>query len=538
MRSPLMWTVAGGGSANFASKDEEGEDSLGGCAKHGMGCWIRYLTFTQSAKATNPVTLYTVGQGPACLLKPLSLIAVSIVGCLFRHQSLSHSVTRGKKEKIQEGNMGIGAVAEPLVVITLLFGGTWFNRNIGDTNAYDNLGWKGAGLDDAEHKRSDERRSGNSTPDSEESLLSLGAWSSSSTLTPQEEPPRRSRRIKFFGYQRIVTTPNTRVYKDRLLSRVLRKFPFLVEAWYWALIYWVYQVGRAFTALTLNEGTVDVARKHALQLIHLEQRLHVFIEVPVQQYFLQMPTVMHWINRIYSFIHIPGTILFLVILYFITTTRKRRAVSAKLGGNENIRWNSAGPALYEARRRTMATCNLLAFVVFTLWPCMPPRLLSDPNYNGPDAGEAKSFGFVDTVHSSTGESSVWTTNKFCNQYAAMPSLHFGYSLLIGLTVATLPLPSIRSRPWKRFAIVAVGMAYPALILTAIVATANHFVLDAVAGAIVCGLAWNCNGVLLNLLVVEDYFLRLLRIHKPVNWTDPEATIDTNEWKPSTVLDEI
>ncbi|KAK0373518.1 hypothetical protein CLIM01_09139 [Colletotrichum limetticola] len=62
MRSPLMWTVAGGGSANFASKDEEGEDSLGGCAKHGMGCW--------SAKATNPVTLYTVGQGPAWWVVP------------------------------------------------------------------------------------------------------------------------------------------------------------------------------------------------------------------------------------------------------------------------------------------------------------------------------------------------------------------------------------------------------------------------------------------------------------------------------------
>lgn len=64
----------------------------------------------------------------------------------------------------------------------------------------------------------------------------------------------------------------------------------------------------------------------------------------------------------------------------------------------------------------MAMCNLIAFVVFTLWPCMPPRLLSDPNYNGPDAPEAKSFGFVDSVHSATGESSVWTTNKFCNQY--------------------------------------------------------------------------------------------------------------------------
>ncbi|KAK1981593.1 integral membrane protein [Colletotrichum cereale] len=430
--------------------------------------------------------------------------------------------------------MGIGAVAEPLVVITLLFGGTFFNRNTGG-NTYDNLGWKGPDIDDVEHKRSDERRSGVSTPDSEDSLLSVGAWSPSSTLAPHEEPPRRTRRVSFFGYQRLITTPNTRVYKDRLLSRVLRKFPFLVEAWYWALLYWVYQLGRAFTALTLNEGTVDVARRHALQLIHLEQRLHVFIEVPVQQYFLQMPTVLHWINRIYSFIHIPGTIFFLVILYFVTTTRKRRALAARLPGNEAVRWNAAGPALYEARRRTMATCNLIAFVIFTLWPCMPPRLLSDPSYNGPDAGEAKSFGFVDTVHSGSGESSVWTTNKFCNQYAAMPSLHFGYSLLIGLTVATLPMPSLRSRPWRRFALAAAGMAYPALILTAIVATANHFVLDAVAGAIVCGLAWNCNGVLLNLLVVEDYFLRMLRIHKPVNWTDPEVAAVEREWKPSVAL---
>ncbi|KAK1996782.1 integral membrane protein [Colletotrichum falcatum] len=431
-------------------------------------------------------------------------------------------------------NMGIGAVAEPLVVITLLFGGTFFNRNTGGTNAYDNFGWKGRDVDNAEHKRSDERRSGVSTPESEDSLLSIGAWGPSSTLAPHEEPPLRTRRLRLFGYQRLVTTPNTRVYKDRLLSRVLRKFPFLVEAWYWALLYWVYQLGRAFTALTLNEGTVDVARRHALQLVHLEQRLRVFVEVPVQQYFLQMPAALHWINRIYSFIHIPGTIFFLVVLYHVTTTRRRRALAA--GGNEAARW-SAGPALYEARRRTMATCNLIAFVVFTLWPCMPPRLLSDPAYAGPDAGEAKSFGFVDTVHSGSGESSVWTTNRFCNQYAAMPSLHFGYSLLIGLTVATLPAPSLRSRPWRRLAVAAVGMAYPALILTAIVATANHFVLDAVAGAVVCGLAWNCNGVLLNLLVVEDYFLGALRIHKPVNWSDPEVAAVEREWKPSVALSE-
>jgi hypothetical protein len=295
----------------------------------------------------------------------------------------------------------------------------------------------------------------------------------------------------------------------------------------------VYQVGRAITALTLVEGTVNVARKHALQLIHIEQSLHIFWEVPFQKWFLAHPILIHWINRVYSFIHIPGTIFFLVMLYFLTTTRKRSAILHR----EVSDTISAGPGLYEARRRTMAMCNLIAFVVFTLWPCMPPRLLSDPEYKGENAAEAKSFGFVDTVHSKTGESSVWTTNKFCNQYAAMPSLHFGYSLLIGLTIATLPISGLRPTSWKRIAIVVVGMSYPALILTAIVATANHFILDAVAGAMVCGIAWNANGILLNLCVIEDYFLWLLRMHKPVNYTDAETAVDP-DYKMTTLAEDV
>jgi hypothetical protein len=184
----------------------------------------------------------------------------------------------------------------------------------------------------------------------------------------------------------------------------------------------------------------------------------------------------------------------------------------------------------------MAVCNLVAFIVFTLWPCMPPRLLSDPDVPGAVGKEARRYGFVDTVHGKEGESSVWTQNKFCNQYAAMPSLHFGYSLLIGLTIMTLPL-SASAAPQKRFAIpvgkgrslrlrvpgfkrvlcLTIGIAYPALILAAIIATANHFVLDAVAGAMVCGVAWTGNRCLLNLLAVEDWFLWCVRIHKPVRW---------------------
>ncbi|KAL9079964.1 MAG: hypothetical protein Q9157_001211 [Trypethelium eluteriae] len=291
----------------------------------------------------------------------------------------------------------------------------------------------------------------------------------------------------------------------------------------------VYQLGRAFTAVTIVEGTVHVARKHAIQLIHLEKQLHLFFELPIQRFFLQRPFLLLWINRTYSFIHIPGTILFLVWLYYYTTTRNRvlEAQSHKAIGE--VDGSPAGHRLYEARRRTMAMCNLIAFIVFTAWPCMPPRLLSDPKYRGAMANEAKSFGFVDTVHGKHGESSVWTQNRFCNQYAAMPSLHFGYSLLIGLTIATIPLrssphpSSTRSRRLLRRAIlVTLGTAYPLLILIAIIATANHFVLDAVAGALVCGAAWWGNGVLRNLLVVEDWFLWCVRIAKPESYGEGET----------------
>ncbi|KAG5950285.1 hypothetical protein E4U53_005301 [Claviceps sorghi] len=423
--------------------------------------------------------------------------------------------------------MTLGAVLEPLVVVTLLFGGAWFNRNRDYSLRESRSTWAPV---DGSFKKSDEFRKRDL---SQESLVPCSESSWGLSVSPSSYDPftQRRRRIKILGYERLATSPNTLVFKDRFLSRVLRKFPFLLEVWYWALIYWLYQIGRAFTALTLVEDTVDVARRHALEVIRLEQRLHIFYEVPIQKFFLQYPTVMNWINRVYSFIHIPGTILFLIVLYFLTTNPKRLAVtdgvqvkSAKVNSA-----SAAGLALYEARRRTMAVCNLIAFVVFTLWPCMPPRLLSNPEYDGESAMEAKSFGFVDTVHTADGASSVWTTNKFCNQYAAMPSLHFGYSFLIGLTIATFPLSDARAAYRKRITMVVLGMSYPMLILTAIVATANHFILDAVAGAIVCGVAWHANGMLLNLCALEDHFLWMMRIHKPTGSTESETAIDSEQF---------
>lgn len=145
----------------------------------------------------------------------------------------------------------------------------------------------------------------------------------------------------------------------------------------------------------------------------------------------------------------------------------------------------------------MALANLLAFAVFTLWPCMPPRLL-------PTA-----YGFIDTVHKH-GTGSVWTTNRFCNPLAAMPSLHFGYSLIVGVALSTHSPPR---RPTPSY-IRALFLLYPTLILLAIIATANHYLLDALAGLFVAALARYANAALVPLLALENAIFYLLHIHKP------------------------
>lgn len=138
--------------------------------------------------------------------------------------------------------MGAGAFIEPLVVVTLLFGGTYFNRN----TSYQMFPYRR----DRRHSRRsaqqlrddspDTIESGMSSPSEEQTLISdADVRARSPSLLQQQESKWRKREIRILGMRKEVTSPNTRVFKDRLLSRLLQKFPFLVEAWYWALIYWV-----------------------------------------------------------------------------------------------------------------------------------------------------------------------------------------------------------------------------------------------------------------------------------------------------------
>ena len=161
----------------------------------------------------------------------------------------------------------------------------------------------------------------------------------------------------------------------------------------------------------------------------------------------------------------------------------------------------------------MTLTNFCAFLTFILYPCMPPRLLP------------KEYGFLDTVRHDDAQS-VWMSGKYVNTLAAMPSMHFGYSFCIGVTLIyhsglfrrTLERGECRkSTFWKLFYLV-VGLGYPSFILTVIVATANHYLMDASVATVFVFLAFACNKIFYVFIPLEDFLLYFLRVDKPVPTT--------------------
>ncbi|ARX83037.1 membrane protein [Streptomyces alboflavus] len=121
------------------------------------------------------------------------------------------------------------------------------------------------------------------------------------------------------------------------------------------------------------------------------------------------------------------------------------------------------PGRYAATRLVLFATTAVALLGYYLYPLAPPRLVP-----GGD--------FIDTVvvHNTWGSMASGDLKNMSNQYAAMPSMHIGWSLWCGLTIFALA-----SVPWVKV----LGLLYPTLTLVVIVATANHFWLDAVGGMI-------------------------------------------------------
>jgi hypothetical protein len=90
------------------------------------------------------------------------------------------------------------------------------------------------------------------------------------SLLVTQEPKWRKRTLGAWGFSTKVVTPNTRRFKGYFLSRLLERFPFLVECWYWALIYWVSYKPRNSSPLLTALGISIRSRRHS----SLDHRRH------------------------------------------------------------------------------------------------------------------------------------------------------------------------------------------------------------------------------------------------------------------------
>ena len=188
----------------------------------------------------------------------------------------------------------------------------------------------------------------------------------------------------------------------------------------------------------LMSTSVDRAFDHAHALLDLERRLGLAWEADLQRWAHDIPGLMGVMNSVYIYGHWP-------------------VIALTLGW---LLWKH--PARFRTYRTAMVLSGLVGFAFFALYPMAPPRFLPE-------------LGFVDTVLRDTSSYRVLQPPAFTNQYAAMPSLHVGWNLLMGIAIFT----STTNRVWRVFAVVMPLAMYLATILTA-----NHFVLDGVVGSLV------------------------------------------------------
>ncbi len=214
------------------------------------------------------------------------------------------------------------------------------------------------------------------------------------------------------------------------------------------------------------DGIPDQAFTNAERVIQLERWLGLFHEETIQDWFLPYRTFIQFWNTFYGVLHFAVTLGVFILLYV-----KRADVFPQ--------W-----------RNTLAAMTSLAIVGFAWFPLMPPRLLdkpcpaADPSQYGGACIPSRfrgtgGFGFVDTLAEYGGP---WSFDSeamasISNQYAAMPSLHIGWSTWCAIAV----WPLLSRRRTK-----AVLLLYPAATLFCIVVTANHYWLDGVGGLFVFG----------------------------------------------------
>jgi len=231
----------------------------------------------------------------------------------------------------------------------------------------------------------------------------------------------------------VLPSPTTAPPAGR--QRWARYVPALRETALVLVLFGLYNLGRMVAT-----GRLDGADDHARSLLDLERTLRLPSEAALQEWALGVPHLVGLADR-YYLLHFPITVGVLVWLY----VRHRPG--------------------YTWARRALVLATAVAMVLHIWLPMTPPRLLAG-------------LGMVDTGRVGGNSAYVGTpVSELANEYAAMPSLHVGWAVLLAVVLVTV----CRSR-WRWL-----WVLHPIVTLLVVVVTANHYWLDAVVGtALVAG----------------------------------------------------
>jgi len=190
-------------------------------------------------------------------------------------------------------------------------------------------------------------------------------------------------------------------------------------------------------------GHGDIALANAQSIVALERATGLFVEPGIQQALLVHHSTLVAANWLYLNVQFTVNALFLAFIYAFR--------------NE----------IFYFVRNMFFVAMGVALVVHLALPVAPPRMLPQ-------------LGFVDTIHQFGHiDQDTGAVSMFVNPYAAVPSMHTCFALLVGVTAMRL----VRRR-WLK----ALALCYPVLVIAVIIVTANHFIFDAITGALTAVLA--------------------------------------------------
>ena len=194
-------------------------------------------------------------------------------------------------------------------------------------------------------------------------------------------------------------------------------------------------------------GSTRDAFAHSFDIVKLEQSLGVFQEPRIQQWVLPSEALVRFFNFVYTYGHFP--LIGVVGVWLFIFHRDR----------------------YLLFRNAFFVAGAIGLLVFNIFPMAPPRLMPLP------------YGMEDTL-SLFQRVNYHSAGAFVNPYAAMPSMHVAFNLLLCLAIASAS--SGMRAPWRAIGL-AISVVLPIVMAMAVVVTGNHYILDVVAGYVVAAM---------------------------------------------------